>query len=98
MLSLPSVKMTNCVDEETPLLHAEPTNERKVTPLPKGQIAICLLLQVCEPIASQSIFPYINQVFSHSFVVRAKLLTLNSSSVNSILLAGMNAKLGTTLG
>ncbi|PPQ63561.1 hypothetical protein CVT24_004858 [Panaeolus cyanescens] len=56
--------MSNLVDEETPLLHAEPPKERKPTPLPKLQIAICLLLQVCEPIASQSIYPYINQLIS----------------------------------
>ncbi|KAF9478324.1 MFS general substrate transporter [Pholiota conissans] len=34
------------------------------TPLPKMQIAIVMLVQVCEPIAAQSIFPYINQLIS----------------------------------
>ncbi|CAA7266806.1 unnamed protein product [Cyclocybe aegerita] len=53
------------VDEETPLLHdARPRPSSKRTPLPKLQIAIVLLLQICEPITSQSIFPYINQLIS----------------------------------
>ncbi|KAF8879308.1 major facilitator superfamily domain-containing protein [Gymnopilus junonius] len=46
-------------NEETPLLNpSEPTR----APLPKLQIAIILLLQVCEPICSQSIYPYINEL------------------------------------
>ena len=54
-------------DERTPLLMNNDTvpERRPITPLPKLQIAIVLLLQVCEPITSQSIFPYINQVRSH---------------------------------
>ena len=52
-------------DEETPLLgdtsSAQPP-PRKGNPLPKLQIAIVLLLQVCEPLTSQSIYPYINKV------------------------------------
>ncbi|KAJ3514656.1 hypothetical protein NLJ89_g2251 [Agrocybe chaxingu] len=53
------------VDEETPLLHdVRPRPSPKRTPLPKLQIAIVLLLQICEPITSQSIFPYINQLIS----------------------------------
>ncbi|KAJ3772308.1 major facilitator superfamily transporter [Lentinula raphanica] len=34
------------------------------TPLPKVQISILMLLQICEPITSQSIYPYINQLIS----------------------------------
>ena len=49
-------------DEETPLLNTDPQNQRLPTPLPKLQIAIVLLLQVCEPLTSQSIYPYINKV------------------------------------
>ena len=53
------------VDESTPLLASSGgLKERKRTPLPKGQIGIVLLLQICEPITSQSIFPYINAVGS----------------------------------
>ena len=51
-------------DEETPLLNSNPQKQRLPTPLPKLQIAIVLLLQVCEPLTSQSIYPYINQVSS----------------------------------
>ncbi|PPQ76530.1 hypothetical protein CVT26_013365 [Gymnopilus dilepis] len=52
-------------DERTPLLEAVPsTVKRTPTPLPKLQIAIALLLQVCEPITSQSIYPYINALIS----------------------------------
>lgn len=36
--------------------------KKKPTPLPKLQLAIVLILQICEPIMSQSIYPYINQV------------------------------------
>lgn len=34
------------------------------TPLPWLQIAIMLLLHTCEPISSQSIYPYVNEVFT----------------------------------
>ncbi|KAF9532628.1 major facilitator superfamily domain-containing protein [Crepidotus variabilis] len=54
-------------DEETPLLPTHgpkaPAAQKRTT-LPKLQIAICLLLQVCEPLTSQSIYPYINQLVS----------------------------------
>ncbi|KAG6817274.1 hypothetical protein H0H87_010935 [Tephrocybe sp. NHM501043] len=46
------------VDEETSLLRGP----QKVTPLPWLQISIILLLQVCEPLTSMSIYPYINQL------------------------------------
>src|ERR1700761_6875781 len=51
--------------EETPLLHDINTTgsaPRSETPLPITQVTILFLLQLCEPIASQSIKPYINQV------------------------------------
>jgi len=38
--------------------------KRSRTPLPWLQISIMLLLQTCEPISSQSIYPYINEVFA----------------------------------
>ena len=60
----------NHTDEGTPLLTdtaRRPNGKRKkATPLPTSQIAIVLVLQVCEPLASQSIYPYINQVSSES--------------------------------
>ncbi|KAF5359757.1 hypothetical protein D9756_003026 [Leucocoprinus leucothites] len=54
------------VDEETPLLASpvETSTKRQASPLPKLQIAIVLLLQLCEPLTSQSIYPYINQLVS----------------------------------
>ena len=56
-------------DEETPLLHDGKTS-RKETPLPITQVLVLLLLQLCEPITSQSINPYINQVrFTNSHYV-----------------------------
>ncbi|KDR78787.1 hypothetical protein GALMADRAFT_244334 [Galerina marginata CBS 339.88] len=52
-------------NEETPLLDDNRTRKNcGTTPLPKLQIAIVLLLQVCEPITSQSIYPYINALIS----------------------------------
>ncbi|KAF9815816.1 hypothetical protein IEO21_04328 [Rhodonia placenta] len=53
-------------DEETALL-SKPKQSREpkpVTPLPKLQIAILLLLQLAEPITSQCIYPFINQLVS----------------------------------
>ncbi|KXN84876.1 hypothetical protein AN958_12006 [Leucoagaricus sp. SymC.cos] len=62
---MPSTHST-LVDEETPLLPSsvEAPKKRQPSPLPKFQIAIVLLLQLCEPITSQSIYPYINQLVS----------------------------------
>ena len=47
--------------ETTPLVSAKVSKKPK-TPLPKFQIAILMILHVADPIASVSIFPYINQV------------------------------------
>ncbi|KAJ8515786.1 hypothetical protein ONZ45_g6840 [Pleurotus djamor] len=49
------------VDEETPLLQKK---QPSPTPLRWSQVSIVLLTQVCEPLASQSIYPYINQLIS----------------------------------
>ncbi|ESK95906.1 member of major facilitator superfamily multidrug- dha1 sub-family [Moniliophthora roreri MCA 2997] len=54
-------------NETTSLLHDQENTRRKSrtkSPLPKLQIAIILLLQICEPLTSQSIYPYINQLVS----------------------------------
>ncbi|OAX35437.1 MFS general substrate transporter [Rhizopogon vinicolor AM-OR11-026] len=51
-------------NERTSLLDAGQQGQRKPTPLPKLQISILLLAQLFEPIASQSIYPYINQLVS----------------------------------
>ncbi|KAK7032726.1 efflux pump azaL [Favolaschia claudopus] len=52
--------------EETPLLPASRPAKRisKRTPLPKLQLSVIMLIQICEPLASQSIYPYINQLIS----------------------------------
>ncbi|KDQ59084.1 hypothetical protein JAAARDRAFT_33814 [Jaapia argillacea MUCL 33604] len=54
------------VDEETALLGSRPCDVKKrkraVTPLPKLQIGILLLLQLAEPITSHCIYPFINQL------------------------------------
>ncbi|KAH9481792.1 Major facilitator-type transporter psiT2 [Psilocybe cubensis] len=58
---------TTASNEETPLLRtgsASASSNNGRTPLPKLQIAIVLLLQICEPISSQSIYPYINALIS----------------------------------
>ncbi|KAG2126676.1 major facilitator superfamily domain-containing protein [Suillus cothurnatus] len=52
------------VNERTALLDAGQQGQKKATPLPKLQIAILLLALLVEPIASQSIYPYINQLVS----------------------------------
>ncbi|KAJ7881026.1 major facilitator superfamily domain-containing protein [Mycena olivaceomarginata] len=51
--------MTDDINETTSLLRA-----KKPTPLPKLQLAIIMLIQICEPLTSQSIYPYINQLVS----------------------------------
>ncbi|KAI9452893.1 MFS general substrate transporter [Lactarius psammicola] len=55
-------------EEETPLL-CDGNARRKETPLPITQIFVLLLLQLCEPITSLSINPYINQLVSELPVV-----------------------------
>ncbi|KAM6504174.1 Major facilitator superfamily domain containing protein [Amanita muscaria] len=45
------------VDEETPLLFESSGKALKRTPLPTLQLAIVLLIRLCEPFASNSIFP-----------------------------------------
>ncbi|KAG2103145.1 MFS general substrate transporter [Suillus discolor] len=47
--------------ETTPLVSAG-TSKKPKTPLPKLQIGILMTLRLVEPIASMSIFPYINQL------------------------------------
>lgn len=47
--------------ETSPLLH-QTTQTKQKTPLPKLQIGILMLVQMAEPIACMSIYPYINQV------------------------------------
>ncbi|KAG1848762.1 major facilitator superfamily domain-containing protein [Suillus subalutaceus] len=49
--------------EATPLFPTKASKKPK-TPLPKCQIGILMMLQLAEPIASTSIFPYINQLIS----------------------------------
>ena len=58
------------VNEETPLLCStdDPTvivrkeSDGVITPLPKLQIAVLLLIQLAEPICSQCIYPFAPQV------------------------------------
>ena len=59
------------IDEETPLLFSaeDPTEESDkvtITPLPKLQIGILLLVLLAEPICSQCIYPFVNQVTHYS--------------------------------
>ena len=49
--------------ENAPLLNTQLDLKRQRTPLPWLQITIMLLLHTCEPISSQSIYPYINEVY-----------------------------------
>ncbi|KAF7330223.1 Efflux pump azaL [Mycena venus] len=56
--------MTNDVNERTSLLPPQAKKAKKPTTLPKLQLAIIMLIQICEPLTSQSIYPYINQLVS----------------------------------
>ncbi|KAI6098971.1 major facilitator superfamily domain-containing protein [Pisolithus croceorrhizus] len=52
-------------DDRTPLLsNADGKEPKKPTPLPKGQIIILMLVALVEPIASQCIYPFINELVS----------------------------------
>ena len=72
-------------EEETPLLR-DRNLPRKETPLPTTQILVLLLLQLCEPITSQLINPYINQVRSSIPVTQIIVNGRLSLSVSSRLL------------
>ncbi|OSC96797.1 MFS general substrate transporter [Trametes coccinea BRFM310] len=57
------------LDETSPLLREHGTDSPKAaavkpTPLPKGQIAIVMLLGLAEPITSHCIYPFINQLIT----------------------------------
>ncbi|KAJ7116527.1 major facilitator superfamily domain-containing protein, partial [Mycena epipterygia] len=54
--------MPSDINEETALL-LRPAKKAR-TPLPKLQLSVIMLIQICEPLASQSIYPYINQLVS----------------------------------
>ncbi|KAG0709382.1 major facilitator superfamily domain-containing protein [Suillus ampliporus] len=56
-----TVDSPRTASDTTPLIPAG-ASKRPKTPLPKFQIGILMMLHVTEPIASMSIFPYINQL------------------------------------
>ncbi|KAG6849102.1 hypothetical protein H0H93_011278 [Arthromyces matolae] len=61
----PTLDNDECVvNEETALLSRSKPRRRDPNPLAWGQISIILLIQVAEPLASLSIYPYINQLVS----------------------------------
>lgn len=57
-----SINTPHVASETTPLVSAKVSTKKPKTPLPKFQIGILMMLHVADPIASVSIFPYINQV------------------------------------
>lgn len=86
-------------DEETALL-SKPKQSREpkpVTPLPKLQIAILLLLQLAEPITSQCIYPFINQASAALFRAVVVLNPSLSSSASLTSPVGTRRRLGTML-
>lgn len=60
-------------DERTPLLEQQSPKQTK-TPLDKLQLGIILLGTIVEPICSQSIYPFINEVCL-SLTMKAAVLT-----------------------
>ncbi|TCD61847.1 hypothetical protein EIP91_007837 [Steccherinum ochraceum] len=52
------------IDEQTPLLPPSGEKKERVTPLPMVQLSTLMLLQLAEPITSQCIYPFINQLIS----------------------------------
>ncbi|TEB39446.1 MFS general substrate transporter [Coprinellus micaceus] len=61
--------LIEAADEETPLLQQK-QQKKAPTPLPYLQIGIVLLLQLCEPLCSMSIYPYINELVSTLDIVK----------------------------
>ncbi|KZT73184.1 MFS general substrate transporter [Daedalea quercina L-15889] len=61
--------------EETPLLQTDSANGHDgkgpvpITPLPRGQISILFVLLLVEPIFSQCIYPFINQLVSELDII-----------------------------
>ena len=78
-------------DEQTALL-----SDRQRTPIPKLQLAVILLLQICEVVTSYSILPYINQVYlSSSMQPDMAHSHLASKLIEDLgITGGDNAKLG----
>ena len=67
-------------DETSPLLRAEDKKPaKKVTPLPMVQIGIVLFFQLAEPITSQCIYPFINQV-TPLLLTKSPLLNTTSTA------------------
>ncbi|EJD06375.1 MFS general substrate transporter [Fomitiporia mediterranea MF3/22] len=59
--------------ERTPLIRQDQARKppaRTPTPLPKWQIATLLFLQLSEPVTSQSIYPFINELIQHLDVIK----------------------------
>jgi hypothetical protein len=56
----------------------------KVTPLPKLQLSVLLLLLLAEPITSTVIYPFINQVSSYFGLVRISGLDLLKTACQRI--------------
>ncbi|THH30966.1 hypothetical protein EUX98_g3224 [Antrodiella citrinella] len=52
------------IDEQSPLLPSQREKKERVTPLPMVQMGTLMLLQLAEPITSQCIYPFINQLIS----------------------------------
>jgi len=83
--------------EETPLLRGR-NAPRTETPLPITQIVVLLLLQLCEPITSLSINPYINQVCPSIPISTQVVGNRLSLSVSSQSLVVMKERSDTTRG
>jgi hypothetical protein len=93
-----SVGNPSNVDEQTPLMPSRANSHasRHRTPLPKLQISILLLIQLLEPVMSQSMYPYINQVCPLLVCIIYNFHRRPSLSANWTLREEMNAKSATT--
>ena len=62
------------VDETSPLLGRSSDDDAtlpKKTPLPRLQLGVLMLVHVAEPMTAYCIFPFINQVRTGAFQLRA---------------------------
>lgn len=75
-------------DEETALLAPERKALKTQTPLPRLQISILLIISLAEPITSNCIYPFINQVCTSIRMLSCYTLNVNRQLVSELDITG----------
>jgi len=77
-------------NERQPLLatsNEESQKSRGISPLPKTQFAVLMLMRLTEPIAMTCIFPFINQMIAHLKIAQPKDVGYSAGLVESMFAA-----------